>query len=402
MRIGILTHYLALGCEADSGIGQHYLILANTLAAKGHQVHVVYAGHHPVDMARALAELRPTWTYDIASHEPPARLLQTFRSHWPLQDLLKNLWLAWAGGHTLATACTIRSLDIIETHAYNAPALFFQLRTGRPTVVSRVATTMTQISQITAVKSRVFAWQSAIERFATKHCDLPLTHSQQHRRIVCKLEGYKNARFAIVPHGLSPPPAPAVRPASTTDCIEFLFVGRFEARKGIDILLAAIPQVADAFPAARFTLAGSLADGLGWDAFQKSHPELAESRVQALGRVSAETLQTLYACCDVFVAPSRYESFGLIYAEAMSHGKPVIGCDCGGIPEVVTHGLTGLLARPGDIPSLVACMNQLAASASTRRRMGKAALADFSARFSADTMARRSAALYASLSPPIV
>ena len=129
-----------------------------------------------------------------------------------------------------------------------------------------------------------------------------------------------------------------------------LFVGRFERRKGIDVLLAAIPEVAAAFPNARFVLAGAPGQGDLWAAFACAHPDLAGGRVAAPGRVSETQLEELYRQCDVFVAPSRYESFGLIYLEAMRHAKPVVACDAGGIPEVVTDGVTGLLAPPATRP----------------------------------------------------
>ena len=55
-----------------------------------------------------------------------------------------------------------------------------------------------------------------------------------------------------------------------------------------------------------------------------------------------------YAGCDVFVAPSRSESFGLILLEAMREAKPVIAGDVGGMREVVEHEGNGLLVPPGD------------------------------------------------------
>jgi glycogen(starch) synthase len=94
------------------------------------------------------------------------------------------------------------------------------------------------------------------------------------------------------------------------------------------------------------------------------------------------------------VAPSRYESFGLIYVEAMSHALPVIGCLAGGVPEVVTHGSTGLLVAPGDAGALADAMIRLARDAGLRARMGRAGRADFLARFSASTLAATSLKLY--------
>jgi glycosyltransferase involved in cell wall biosynthesis len=396
LKIGLLTTYLALGDDADSGIGQHYHILADALAAQGHQVHVIYATRDPEPARVALATLAPPWTYDVITSRAPAWLRGAVRRSWPSQLLLENLWLSCAAGRALTAASHRHGLSVVETHSYNAPALFFLRRRRRPPVVTRVSTTTAQMAPISLVHSRVIGWQSALERRVTRRSNALVTHTVQHRDTICALEGYDPARFAIVPHGL---PDPGEPPASTginhDQTVEFLFVGRFETRKGIDVLLAAIPEVANACPAARFTLVGSTGTGSDWSEFAARYPALAASRVRLLGKVSPAALRALYQRCSVLVAPSRYESFGLIYAEAMSHGKPVIGCDAGGIPDVVTNGVTGLLAQPGDVTSLVECMNRLGADAALREQFGHAARRDFLARFSASDMAARSVELYA-------
>ena len=77
------------------------------------------------------------------------------------------------------------------------------------------------------------------------------------------------------------------------------------------------------------------------------------SNIQFEGRVDNEILRDAYAGCDIFVAPSRFESFGLIFLEAMREGKPVIGCLAGGMPEVVTQNVNGLLVEPNDADALL-------------------------------------------------
>src|SRR6202011_6048084 len=90
--------------------------------------------------------------------------------------------------------------------------------------------------------------------------------------------------------------------------------------------------------------------------------------------------------CDVFVAPSRYESFGLIFLEAMMFAKPVVGCRAGGMPEVIADGITGLLAEPGDTASLRACLERLVDDPALRGRMGAAGRRRYEERFTPDRM----------------
>lgn len=395
MKIGILTTYLAVGDATDSGIGQHYRTLADALAADGHEVHVVWGAENGGQARQALHEVSPPWSWEVVTAPPPAWLLRLAGRRWPLQMLLRNLWLARAMARAQTAAADRRGLEIIEAHAFNFPALFLLRRRQRPPVVTRISTTTEQTSALSHVRSRVFGWLAALEKTAARRSDALVTHTRQHRDTLCELEGHSPGRFAIVAHGVADPGEPAPSRETPDGTVEFLFVGRFEARKGIDVLLAAIPTVAAACPAARFTLAGSPDGSEAWAEFRRRHSQLvAEGRVRALGRVPAQTLGELYRRCDILVAPSRYESFGLIYAEAMSHGKPVIGSVAGGIPEVVTAGVTGLLAEPGDAASLADHMIRLGRDSGLRRRMGAAARADFLARFSAEALARNSVALY--------
>jgi glycogen(starch) synthase len=72
--------------------------------------------------------------------------------------------------------------------------------------------------------------------------------------------------------------------------------------------------------------------------------------------------------------------------EGMMFGKPVVGCRAGGMVEVVEEEKTGLLAEPGDIPSLEACLNRLIEDAELRARLGVAARARYEKYFRADRM----------------
>lgn len=72
--------------------------------------------------------------------------------------------------------------------------------------------------------------------------------------------------------------------------------------------------------------------------------------VRFLGR--QDEVASLFAAADLLLLPSEKESFGLVALEAMASGTPVIGSLAGGIPEVVTHGVTGFLSPVGDVQSM--------------------------------------------------
>jgi len=141
-----------------------------------------------------------------------------------------------------------------------------------------------------------------------------------------------------------------------------------------------------------FHIAGADENGAWKKRWEARHS--GESRVHFHGEVSTGELACLYAGCDLFVAPSTYESFGLVYLEAMAHGKPVIGCRTGGVPEVVSDGVNGLLVPPGDATALAAAIRRLCEDEGLAKRFGSAGLARFRENFTVEVMAERSLDLY--------
>ncbi len=197
-------------------------------------------------------------------------------------------------------------------------------------------------------------------------------------------------RVGTVAHGLSDR-AGTVEPEHWAGRVEVLFVGRLEDRKGIDTLLEAIPGVVAARPEVGFSIVGEdsrpMADG-------RSHRERFEAsaawaevadHVRFRSRVDDEELYRLYAGCDVFVAPSRYESFGLILLEAMMFAKPVVASAVGGMAEIVAEG-SGLLVPPGDPVALRDALIDLVGSPERRAALGRGGRLRFEQCYRAETM----------------
>lgn len=131
-------------------------------------------------------------------------------------------------------------------------------------------------------------------------------------------------------------------------------------------------------PGVEFHLVGNseISDEHGvnfYDAFtRKYRTKPWFKRVVKHGYVNDDELAELYRSCDIFVAPSRYESFGIIFIEAMAFGKPLVGADVGGIPEILQDGVNGLLFKPGDSSDLIEKLDALIGDEAARTRMGEA------------------------------
>ena len=191
------------------------------------------------------------------------------------------------------------------------------------------------------------------------------------------------ARLLVSDYGVAPDRIAVARPGTDRGTaerkpgdatVQLLSVGSLVERKGFDVLIAALATLKD-LPW-RLRIAGdrtrnpAVAARLDADI---AHHELA-GRVDVLGAVSDQRIVELYASSDVFVLASRFEGYGMAYAEAIAHGLPVIGTTGGATPETVPQG-AGVLVPPGDEAALAAALRRIIAEPDTRSAMADAARA---------------------------
>jgi glycosyltransferase involved in cell wall biosynthesis len=98
----------------------------------------------------------------------------------------------------------------------------------------------------------------------------------------------------------------------------------------------------------------------------------ADPSVVVRGPVDDAALEQAYGEADLFVLPSRYEGYGVVYAEALAHGLPVIACNVGPVPELVGED-AAVLVPPQDVEALSGALDLLLQDADLRDRMSAAA-----------------------------
>ena len=124
-------------------------------------------------------------------------------------------------------------------------------------------------------------------------------------------------------------------------------------------------------------------------------PEGMSFPVISLGSISDQTTLALaYSAADIFVCPSREESFSQTTLESLACGTPVVGFSVGGIPDMIEHGVNGYLAAPQDTEELAAGIAALLRNPDLRRRMGEAGREKVEREFSFPVIARKHIALY--------
>jgi glycosyltransferase involved in cell wall biosynthesis len=233
------------------------------------------------------------------------------------------------------------------------------------------------------------------ELFHTKLADVMITHSLAHRQTMAEELGIDPGRIRVVPHGMRP----ADPPVGDRDAKTIVFLGRLERRKGSIDLMRAAAMVIEEHPDARFVFIGADRSHCPGERTHAQYltdeftPEV-RAQIQLLGRLPDAEVQRWLHRATLFVAPSLYESFGLVFLEAMRCGTPVIGTCVGGIPEVVEHGKSGVLVAPESPHALARAIIDLLRNPARRAELGERGRERFQTLFSASRMGTEMVAIY--------
>jgi mannosyltransferase len=146
-------------------------------------------------------------------------------------------------------------------------------------------------------------------------------------------------------------------------------VGRLAYIKGIDLFLAAAERLAPQFPGWAFVIKG---DGPMRDSLKSAIKEkrLSERVFLLTNEMDPRELPALYHCFDIFALPTRREGFGMVFAEAMAMGVPVIAPRMAPVTEVVPENC-GLLIEPNNVNALKCALGELMADASLRTALAE-------------------------------
>jgi len=225
-----------------------------------------------------------------------------------------------------------RRADLV--HAHWLPAGAVARLTGRPYVVQLWGTDVELARRAPALARPILA---------------------RARLVVCASQALAAAARELGAREVRVIPSGVELPADVPDPLEpphVLFAGRLSREKGVLELV----EAARGLP---LVVAG---DG-----------PLRDRVPQALGMVPHHELLRLFARAAVVACPSHREGFGVVCAEAMAHGRPVVASAVGGLLDLVRDGETGLLVPPGDVAALRAALERLLTDAGLRRRLGAAA-----------------------------
>ena len=197
--------------------------------------------------------------------------------------------------------------------------------------------------------------------------------------------------FAVPAERLSvavPGTEQADRATGSGDVPHLLSVGAVVPRKGFDVLVAALRELADR--PWRCTIAGSLDRDPA--TVRALHAQIADAgladRVTLTGALAPDALDAMYFDADLFVLPSRYEGYGMAFTEAMARGLPIVAAEAGAVPATVPRA-AGTLVPPDDPQAVAAALRELLDDPARRKTMSDAAFAHAQGLPSWDDTARR-------------
>jgi glycosyltransferase involved in cell wall biosynthesis len=223
-------------------------------------------------------------------------------------------------------------------------------------------------------------WQPLpkLRALALRHADTVTSVSRFTREQVTRLQGVDASKAVVLPWALDPEFLASSRERATVlrngkSNYTILTVSRLskgDRYKGIDTVIRALPRVIEQVPRALHVVVGDGDDRSRLE--QLADTTGVSEHVLFLGKTTDQGLVNAYRDCDVFAMPSVGEGFGLVFLEAMAFGKPVIGGNFGGIPDLINDGVNGFLIKRDDVHTLANRITRLLRSPDLSAGMGEA------------------------------
>lgn len=338
--------------------------LAAELARQGHEVSVITGDRKTgvsYDGAVKVVRFHPLNLFTLAEKDrQPAWKRAVFQ--------LIDLWNPQVHRAVRALLTDLRP-DVVHVHKLRgmSPAVWSAARTAG---VPRLVHTLHDyeiMSPDGLLRGRVGDWAEqgalpvrmyqSVRRRLSAYVDAVTCPSRFTLEAHTRLGFFPTAQQAVIPntHGYRRAELPALTP-TPAGSTRLLYLGRLEEEKGIRLLCAAFAEVVKSQPSLQLDVAGS---GTLEASLRSQYAGL--NNLHFCGSVAGAEKERLLNNCTALVVPSLVpEVFGRVIVEAYAHSRPVIAARTGGIPELVSPGLTGLLFQAGSQTELQAAIIELA------------------------------------------
>ena len=339
--------------SSGGGAESHGYLLAKELGKK-HKICFVTRVSRQIDMGRNIEVLPIVFN---RTYIPPT----TGFFGWILKHLFANLFITFQALRVLTKSNY--GFDIIHSHG-NLSALLMSFFRGKVPLVYTVHDSTPWVGHYTSKFERFIRKIAfiCVELPAWKRADYIIAVNKEIQREAVRF-GISKDKCSVIPSG--------VVTQSSDNMLEIgkefnsygLFVGRIEARKGIEYLLEALSEMD-----VDFVIVG---DGPELNRYRQLAQELQLSRVKFTGFVAQSDLERIFSNASYFVLPSTSEGTPIAVLEAMGYGLPVIASRVGGLNELIVNGVNGFLVTPGNVSELREKIRLLAHNPELCQRLGR-------------------------------
>ncbi|MBN1308708.1 MAG: glycosyltransferase family 4 protein [Chitinispirillaceae bacterium] len=374
MKIALVnSEYPSLSGSDHGGIATYTHTLAFFLAQRGHTVHLFTRSGFSDNDRTSLVHVH-RFGFKKNPHYL-TRIISRFSSD-PL---------AWERGQSRALSSSLAEvalkdgIDIVEFPEYGGLACRYQPVKKIPYCVT-FHTPAELVDLYNGIQpTRLHRQRYRMEKRAVRRAAAFKSPSSALKNWICEQYGLPPSSVTTIRNPFDAAPIRKIR-RTTGDPRRFdiLFSGRFERRKGAEILLYCIKKILSINTMITFTIAGETDIGNAPNYRQAIERILSPEermRVWFPGPLSYNKLLPLYSNSSLFLFPSLFENSPYALLEAMAAELPVVATSCGGINEIITHNENGLLFSPDDHETLVSHIRTLFDDRDRASSLGRNALA---------------------------
>jgi glycosyltransferase involved in cell wall biosynthesis len=391
LSIGLSTPFWPLG-DVPNGVVTYVSAVAPAIASLGHHVSLL--------TSRANEPAGPFPIYE--THQPAARRQPAGGR------VLDSLWYrlapraAWLGTARRGVLRAVRRmvaeqhLDVLELEEFWGIGSWVRRACGVSVHVRLHGPWFLNGPAVGAPDDAAFRQRVRLEGAAIAEAEAISAPSRDVLDRVRARYGLRLEQAEVIYNPAHPVPARDRWRAGDCDRDRLLFIGRFDRHKGGDVVIDAFARILAVRPRTRLTFVGpdrglATADGRSVSLEELVRARLPgaleDGRIEWLGAQPFSALAALRRRAFLTLVASRYENQPGTVVEAMTMGCPVVAAGVGGIPELVQHGVNGLLHRGGDPQDLAEKVLEGFADPPRAERLGARAAADAERRHHPDVIA---------------
>lgn len=376
MRVAQLIENLDTGGAESVAVS-----LANEMAARGHESHlIVVHGGGGLRPAVTPAVIFTDLDRPRTSGFPPSLLAYRLGTCRRLEEVLVR-----------------HRIEVVQSHLPQANFLALWIACRRLARVYPTVHNNREFDYGKRTRLKLAARRQAY-RLLLRCCDGMVAVSEQVGRSLARELRVQGDRIVAIPNGVVLPDEDDVGGREDhrrawgldPDAVLILSIGRLVAQKGHSNLVRAL-ALPGTDPSWRAIVAGEGEERPALEDLVRTCG--LQDRVRLVGHVP--DIATLMSAADIVCLPSRYEGLSLALLEALAASKAVCAARIEGTADIVTDGREALLADPGDVPALAACLHRLTDDPSLRARLGAAGRELVAQRYTRDRQVAALERLYA-------